>query len=100
MIRLKEIYQGTLTNEQPVLPGDYADNDERLFGLADYLVANGHAIVISDDEGAVSAAFHIEAEKQLEAEQLQRQANLLAQADKNRAIHDEDVRSSGNRKRK
>jgi hypothetical protein len=98
MIRLKEIYQGKLTNEQPILPGNYADDDEGLFGLADYLVANGHAVHISEDEAIVTEAFQIEAEKQLEAEQLQREAELLENANRNRADHDEAVQSSRGRK--
>lgn len=101
MIRLKEIYQGKLTNEQPILPGDYSEDEAELFGLAEYLVANGHAVVISDEEGALSAAFRVETEKQLEAEQLQRQAELLANADRNRTDHDEAVQAPrGGRKNK
>lgn len=36
-------YTGVRTNEQPILAGIYAVDDERLFGLAEYLVKNGHA---------------------------------------------------------
>ena len=45
-IRLTRVYQGRRTNEQPIFPGDYAEDDERLFGLAAYLLTNGHAEVV------------------------------------------------------
>ncbi len=48
MIRVLHSYRGTPTNERPIDAGDYAADDPRLFGLADYLVANGHAVVVDD----------------------------------------------------
>ena len=100
MIHLPNVYQGKLTNEQPIPPGNYAEDDQRLFGLADYLVANGHAVVISEDEAAITEALRIESETQLEAEQLQRQAELLANADMNRADHDAALVNPRGRKNK
>jgi len=37
------------TNERRILPGVYEAGDERLFGLAEYLVDNGHAVVTEDE---------------------------------------------------
>lgn len=45
-IKLLHNYGGTLTGERRIEPGEYDATDERLFGLADYLVANGHARVV------------------------------------------------------
>lgn len=42
-IRLKDTYRGKKTNERAIAPGDYAEDDPRLEGLAEYLVTNGHA---------------------------------------------------------
>ena len=39
-------YRGRPSNEQFIPPGVYSDDDERLFGLAAYLIENGHAIEI------------------------------------------------------
>lgn len=36
-------YQGRPSREQWIAPGIYAVDDPRLLGLADYLLANGHA---------------------------------------------------------
>ncbi len=41
--RLLHNYQGLSTQNQTIAPGDYAPDDERLFGLADYLVESRHA---------------------------------------------------------
>lgn len=99
MIRLNNVYQGKLTNEQPILPGNYAENDTCLFGLADYLLQNGHAAIISENEAVASYILHAEAERQLEAEQLQRETDLLAAAEQNRIGHDEVVNNPRRRKR-
>lgn len=45
-IQLLHSYRGRLTKEQPINPGVYMVNDPKLFGLAKYLVANGHAIYV------------------------------------------------------
>lgn len=43
-IRLLRDYAGRRTNEQRILPGVYAADDPALFGQAEYLVENGHAV--------------------------------------------------------
>lgn len=43
MIEVKEFYRGRATNEQAIVPGQYAEDDPRLFGLADFLVETGRA---------------------------------------------------------
>lgn len=43
-IQVLHNYGGSRTKEQRIYPGTYEHDDERLFGLAGYLVANGHAI--------------------------------------------------------
>lgn len=48
-LRLHTDYGGARTHEQRIAPGDYDADDERLFGLADYLVENGHASWLPDD---------------------------------------------------
>ena len=45
-IQVLHNYGGKLTKEQRILPAIYDATDERLFGLADYLVTNGHAIYV------------------------------------------------------
>lgn len=37
-------YGGARTQERRILAGTYEHDDERLFGLAAYLIANGHAL--------------------------------------------------------
>lgn len=48
MIRVLHDYGGANTRERRIEPGDYASDDPALFGLAEYLVENNHAIVIGD----------------------------------------------------
>jgi len=63
-------YGGSKTGEQRIAAGDYSDDDPRLFGLADYLIENGHAVQVggasdtaelepapSDERQAVSEAL-------------------------------------------
>jgi hypothetical protein len=47
MIRVLHNYGGDNTRERRIEPGEYAADDPRLFGLADYLLANGHAVSIT-----------------------------------------------------
>jgi hypothetical protein len=47
MIRLKDSYRGKPSRERVIAPGEYAEDDERLFGLADYLVKNGYAVKVA-----------------------------------------------------
>lgn len=44
MIEVLHNYGGQPTGGQRIEAGTYADTDPALFGLADYLVANGHAV--------------------------------------------------------
>ena len=39
-------YGGSRTQERRILPGEYDSEDAALFGLADYLVENGHAVIV------------------------------------------------------
>jgi hypothetical protein len=54
-VRVWHNYQGMPSQNQTVVAGDYAPDDERLFGLADYLVKNGHAEWIGADEPVAEA---------------------------------------------
>lgn len=56
VIRVLHNYGGALTNERRIAPGDYVDSDERLLGIADYLVENGHAEVIAESPSANDTA--------------------------------------------
>lgn len=47
-IRVLINYGGALTNELRILPGDYDQDDPRLFGLAGHLLEVGHAITLDD----------------------------------------------------
>lgn len=49
-IKVLTIYRGRPSKEQEIQPGEYDADDPRLFGLAAYLVKNGHAVVVSDPE--------------------------------------------------
>ena len=49
-IRLDGSYRGRPSKELEILPGEYDAEDPRLFGLADYLVKNGHAVVVATAE--------------------------------------------------
>lgn len=46
-VQVLRLYQGRRTNEQPIQPGLYESDDPALYGLADYLVENGHAILVT-----------------------------------------------------
>jgi hypothetical protein len=45
-IKVLDSYRGRPSKELEIQPGEYDADDPRLFGLADYLVTNGHAIVL------------------------------------------------------
>jgi hypothetical protein len=47
-------YGGRNTGEQRIKPGEYDADDPRVYGIADYLVANGHARVIAVDPPPVA----------------------------------------------
>jgi len=42
-------YGGRLTGEKRIEPGIYQDHDDALFGLAAYLVVNGHAVMVDGE---------------------------------------------------
>lgn len=46
IIHLLRSYRGKLTGEKVIPPGHYDDSDPRIFGLAAYLVENGHAVEV------------------------------------------------------
>lgn len=52
MITVLRNYGSAATDFQRIEPGDYAEDDARLYGLADYLLENGHAVKV----GAVAVA--------------------------------------------
>lgn len=47
-------FRGRMTGEQLIRPGIYDADDPRIYGIADYLVANGHARVIAVDPPPVA----------------------------------------------
>jgi len=47
-IHVTKNYGGRITDERRILPGLYALDDERLFGAGQYLVENGHAVMVAD----------------------------------------------------
>jgi len=47
-IRVRYNYRGKPSQERVIEAGDYEDSDPRLFGLAQYLVKNGHAVILKD----------------------------------------------------
>lgn len=49
-IKMLENYGGVRTNERRILPGVYDSNDARLFGLTEFLLQTGKAIIVSTDE--------------------------------------------------
>lgn len=48
MIRVLHIYQGVPSGDKRIHPGEYANDDPALFGLADYLVDNRHAEAVDE----------------------------------------------------
>jgi hypothetical protein len=48
-IKLLINYRGKPSRERVIPAGEYNAKDPRLLKLADYLVQNGHAVVIEDD---------------------------------------------------
>lgn len=49
-------FGGKETNERRILPGVYDVNAPELFGLADYLVENGHAVAVKTEAVPVKEA--------------------------------------------
>ena len=56
MIEVLHNYGGQPTGGRRIEVGTYADTDPALFGLADYLVANGHAVRLETPIAETSAA--------------------------------------------
>lgn len=50
-INLLRNYGGWNTHEQRIEPGVYDADDGRLFGLAAYLIENGHAVAVIEESG-------------------------------------------------
>lgn len=63
MIEVLINYGGAPTEGRRILPGVYADDDAALFGLADYLVANGHAVRLDTPAPAAAEETTIDAPK-------------------------------------
>lgn len=53
-IKVLNIYRGRPSKDLEIQPGEYDADDPRLFGLAAYLVANGHAVVVAATETPVA----------------------------------------------
>jgi hypothetical protein len=55
-IRVLRDFGGKETNEQRILPGDYAFDDEAILGLGDFLLSEGIAVELksTEDEPAKS----------------------------------------------
>lgn len=47
-ISLRYAYQGRPSKGRMIAAGDYAQDDARLFGLAEYLIKTGHAEVVKN----------------------------------------------------
>lgn len=47
-IRMLDNFRGRLTNENLIPPGEYDADDPFLYGIAEYLVNEGWAVVIED----------------------------------------------------
>lgn len=52
-IRLKHEYRGWKSKERLIPAGDYDENDERLFGIAQYLVDTGLAVYVDENPAAL-----------------------------------------------
>ena len=52
-IRVKHTYTGWKTNERVIYPGLYDVDDARLFGAANYLIRNNHAVVVAEPVAVV-----------------------------------------------
>lgn len=46
-IRVLHHFSGKESQERTIAPGDYLTDDAALFGLAEYLVTNGHAVEVA-----------------------------------------------------
>lgn len=60
MIEVLQFFRGRRTNEHVIAPGEYEDNDGRLFGCADYLLQHGFAVRLSDPEPEPDSITQVE----------------------------------------
>ena len=48
-IRLPDFYSGVPSGNRMISPGDYDEDDPRLYGTGSYLVRTGHAVALEDE---------------------------------------------------
>jgi hypothetical protein len=58
MIEVLHVYRGDLTGDLPIAPGVYDDRDDALFSLAAYLVENGHAVAVDEEQAKAEATLN------------------------------------------
>lgn len=56
IIQVLHNFGGDITNDQRILPGTYPEDDKRLFGVTDYLIEHGHAVVVGTIDAPVTPA--------------------------------------------
>ena len=71
MITVLRNYGSAATDFQRIEPGDYAENDPRLYGQADYLIENGVAVKVGAVAVAAPAPQPIEEPQPVEAESVE-----------------------------
>lgn len=49
-IQVTRDFAGSMTAEKRIYPGEYAVNDPKLFGIGEYLLANGFAVEAGEPE--------------------------------------------------
>lgn len=73
MVRVLHSYGGSLTGEVRIVPGVYAVDAQELFGIAEYLVENGHAEWLGETAPVVEVSDN-ESTDEVEAVRLRDQA--------------------------
>lgn len=68
-ILLLHDYRGNRTGGELVKRGEYASDDPRIFGLAQYLVDNGHARVVTPAKAQEAPALVSTADEPTEAQE-------------------------------
>lgn len=56
IIQVLHTYGGRLTKREKILPGVYDTEHDALYGIAQYLVDNGHAVIVADSLSASQEA--------------------------------------------
>lgn len=74
MITVLRNYGSAATDFQRIEPGDYAEDDPRLYGQADYLIENGVAVKVGAVAVAAPAPEPIEEPQPVEAESVETEA--------------------------